>query len=248
MWAPLGGLFGLGHDFMSLVFLPGLDGTGISFEPIGALLPPDVVTTVIRYPNEKLSFEETVDCAARQFPRNEADIVVAESFSGPVAIELLGSGRIKAKGLVLASTFARSPRPMLLTIGRFMPFDFLLGFPIPRVLLNHILGGEEFMQALKPMWDRINATVPASVLAHRLRMVSTVDVKKRLSELPVACCYIQAIDDVMVPATALKDFSEAMPNLVVKRIRGPHFILQAQPVALVTIIDEFRRLIADIGK
>jgi len=226
-----------------IVFLPGLDGTGISFEPIAVLLPPGVVTTVIRYPNEKLSFAETVDCAARQFPTDEADIVVAESFSGPVAIELLGSGRIKAKGLVLASTFARSPRPMLLTVGRFLPLDFLLGFPLPEALLKHILGGEEFMSALKPMWDRINATVPAEVLAHRLRMISVVDVRKRLANLPVPCCYIQAIDDVMVPDTALKDFTEVMPNLLVRKIRGPHFILQAQPAASLTIIEEFRSFI-----
>lgn len=225
--------------------MPGLDGTGISFEPIEALLPPNVLSTVIRYPNEKLSFDETIDCAAAQFPTDEVIIVVAESFSGPVAVELLGTGRIKAKGLVLASTFAKSPRPITLRIGRCLPLALLLGFPLPDALLQYILGGEEFTRALMPMWDRINANVSAAVLAHRLRVVSTVDVRKRLSNLSVPCCYIQAIDDVIVPATALIDFKEIVPNLIVKRIRGPHFILQAQPAASVTIIEEFRNLITN---
>ena len=43
----------------TIVFLPGLDGTGISFEPLRELLPSDARVEVITYPPDRLlSFDE----------------------------------------------------------------------------------------------------------------------------------------------------------------------------------------------
>ena len=78
-----------------IVFLPGLDGTGISFEPLAKLFPPTITATVITYPNEKQSFEETVNCAAAQFPADEGILVVAESFSGGNRAYCVGQGKGK---------------------------------------------------------------------------------------------------------------------------------------------------------
>ena len=67
-----------------LVFMPGMEGTGLSAEPLMKLIPSDVAFTIVRYPTDKLlSFEETVECAAKQFPPGIPPVVVAESFSGP---------------------------------------------------------------------------------------------------------------------------------------------------------------------
>ena len=61
-----------------LVFLPGLDGTGISWEPLAPFVAPDADVTVVRYPaNELLSFRETVECAARQVSSADEAIVIA---------------------------------------------------------------------------------------------------------------------------------------------------------------------------
>jgi hypothetical protein len=60
-----------------------MDGTGISFEPFGKVLPQDVHVKVIQYPTDRLlSFEETVQCARDQIQSAQEDaIVLAESFS-----------------------------------------------------------------------------------------------------------------------------------------------------------------------
>ena len=110
-----------------LVFMPGLDGTGLSFEPILPLLPADAKITIVRYPTDKLlSFEETVECAAAQIPAGNPPVVIAESFSGPVAIQMIGSRRVKAKALILCATFAKSPRPIVWRLMRFLRLPLLI--------------------------------------------------------------------------------------------------------------------------
>lgn len=109
-----------------LVLMPGLDGTGLSFEPLLPFLPADAKITIIRYPTDKLlSFEETVECAAEQIPAGNPPVVIAESFSGPVAIQMIGSGRVQAKALILCATFAKSPRPIVWRIMRFLRLPLL---------------------------------------------------------------------------------------------------------------------------
>lgn len=211
-----------------------MDGTGISFEPLGKLLPPDVKVKVIQYPADKcLSFKETVQCALDQIQTDQEEvIVVAESFSGPVAIELVGSGKLRAKCLILCSTFATTPRPILLKLLEYLPLEWLMELPFPSFILKHVVeGGKEAADLFHSMWKRVRSQVPGEVLVHRLKVINQMDVRKWLPLITIPCLYIQASSDRSVPASSLFDFIEGVPDLRVKRIKGPHFILQAQPQA-----------------
>jgi len=226
-----------------LVFLPGLDGTGISYEPLSQFIAADANVTVVRYPTDQvLSFQETVECAAGQVNSANGAVVVAESFSGPIAVELIGTAQLKPKCLVLCATFARSPRPLMLSIGRKLPLAAIMGVPLPQALLRFVLGGAEFTASLLPMWHRVRAMVSPKVLAHRLGVVSQVDVRRWLPALTMPCCYLQAEGDVVVPSTAALDFVAAVPHLKLKSMRGPHFLLQARPEESAAAIEEFRNL------
>jgi pimeloyl-ACP methyl ester carboxylesterase len=234
----------------TIVFLPGMDGTGVSFEPLGQVLPPDIIVKVIQYPTDRLlSFEETVQCAKDQIQSDQEDVIVlAESFSGPVAIALVGSGQLKAKCLILCATFAKPPRPALLKILSYLPLELLIRVPFPRFFLKHVVEGEEEATDLfLSMWARVKTMVPAKVLVHRLKVISQVDVREWLPKLTIPCCYIQATSDRAVPSSSLFDFTEAISDLRVKRIRGPHYILQAQPQASLTAIENFVGLIKTIN-
>ena len=229
----------------TIVFLPGLDGTGISFEPLGKLLPSDVIAEIIQYPADKLlSFEETVCCARDQIKTNREAIVIAESFSGPVAAALVGSGQLKAKCLIFSATFARSPRPLLLKLLACLPLECIMAFPLPRFLLKHIIaGGERNADVFMGMVQRIRAIVPAKTLVHRLKVVDESDVRGLLAKIKIPCLYIQAASDRTVPAWCLNDFTEALGSLKVAKICGPHFILQAQPRKCVEAIENFLTLV-----
>jgi pimeloyl-[acyl-carrier protein] methyl ester esterase len=222
-----------------LVFLPGMDGTGLSAEPLMKLIPPDVAVTIVRYPTDKpLSFEETLECAAKQFPPGIAPIVVAESFSGPVAIKLIASGCVQAKYLILCATFAKSPHPILLKLSRSLGITSLIKPEMPKLFFKVFLG-KEFAESLAPMWRRVHANVPPHILDHRLGIINRVDVTGWLDKLLIPCLYLQATEDRVVPSSCLSSFIKYIPNLEIRKIKGPHFILQAQPLACLTAIEEF---------
>ena len=51
----------------TLVLLPGLDGTGMIFEPLLTHLPEEIDAQVVRYPVDRpMSFQEHVDFAREQ--------------------------------------------------------------------------------------------------------------------------------------------------------------------------------------
>ncbi|HEX7416212.1 MAG TPA: hypothetical protein VF305_03405 [Smithellaceae bacterium] len=230
-----------------LVLMPGLDGTGLSFEPFIPLLPADAKITVVRYPIDKLlSFEETVKCAAAQIPAGNPPIVIAESFSGPVAIQMIASGRIKAKALILCATCAKSPRPIVWRIIRFLHLPLLIRPDMPRRFFKIIIGDDKLIAELMPLWKKVHAGVPAHVMDHRLKIINRVDVTKWLKKFPVPCCYLQATNDRVIPSACLADFESHIPDLVIKRIKAPHFILQAQPQACLDAIEEFISLTSQL--
>ena len=228
----------MARDIIKFVFMPGLDGTGISFEPLSKFLSENITPTVVRYPTDRLlSFEETVAFAHDQI-EGPQDIVLAESFSGPVAISLITSGRLNAKGLILCATFAKAPGQTVLKILRWLPLEVGLKLPFQTLLLRFILGDRKTVDSLFPTWQRLKTTVPARILAHRIRLLSLIDVRHLLPELTIPCWYIQAAEDRLLPSSAL-DFIQAIPHLVVRKVAGPHFILQAEPEASAAIINEF---------
>jgi len=54
----------------TLVLLPGLDGTGLVFEPMVTHLSAEIDTKIVRYPADRsMSFQEHVDFARKQLPR-----------------------------------------------------------------------------------------------------------------------------------------------------------------------------------
>ena len=75
-------------DKTRVALLPGLDGTGENFAPIIPHLEQACSVQVIRYTNEQ-TFNDYVRSAERQLSGNNPVSLVAESFSGPIAISLI---------------------------------------------------------------------------------------------------------------------------------------------------------------
>src|SRR5438067_2002800 len=95
---------------MTWVLLPGMDGTGELFAPFLAQALRENVCVVARYPEGKvLTRAELLKLIYEVLPSFEDYILVAESFSGQFAIEIVASKPVRLSGLVLANSFATSP-------------------------------------------------------------------------------------------------------------------------------------------
>ena len=228
----------------TIVLMPGMDGTGGLFGPLKKLLPKDVNVKIVRYPKDQLlSFEETVQCAKEQIEADDNLILLAESFSGPIAVSLIGSGQIKAKYLILCTTFARPPRPVFFKALTYLPLELLIRIPFPRFILNRRIGlGKEETDLFLAMWKEVKFRVPAKTLVHRLKLINKVNVIGWLPKITIPCLYLQASADRSVPLSALNDFIELVPDLRIRRVPGPHFLLQSQPKACLSAIKTFVKM------
>ncbi len=214
-----------------LVLVPGLDGTGDLFKPFLKVLPKELNTLIIRYPKDKvLTFEEIVAVVNNQIPKNKTILILAESFAGPVVLNLLRNYKFDVKNIIFCTTFSISPRKKLLKLLRVIPLIFLLHLSIPNLILKYFCVGKDASEELTILVKEAIKIVNPEVLASRLRMLVDIDERNSLNRLSsIDCCYIQALEDKLIPNQCINDFIVNLSNLKVKRINGSHFLIQAKP-------------------
>ncbi len=224
----------------TLVLLPGLDGTGRLFEPLLAALPCGVRTVVIEYPvDELLSIAEHVEFVVQRLPAGRV-VLLAESFSGLVALELLVRCARPIDGVVFCAAFGEPPRPWLLRLSRLVPRVGVFLRSAPSFLLKHYCVGRRADAKLLTLLRTTFAGLSSRVWTHRLRLVATArPVVTQPFDVP--CTYLQATGDRLVPPVAANWFAGRFPQLRLDRVAGPHFLLQTQPRACV------ERVVAMLG-
>jgi len=225
---------------LAIALLPGLDGTGLLFGPFLDARPTDVRVSVVTYPPDRfLSKAEVVDEAARQIPRDRDVVLVAESFSGPIAAELLRRRPPNVRGAVFAASFLSPPRPVLLKIAGLLPARAFAGARATIWLRKRLALGWDVSPETYRLFQQAQRTVAPAVLAGRLRILR--DLKPPPDPIDLPACYIQAARDRLVPARCADDYRAAFPNLHFARLDGPHLILQARPRDCWRVVSEFLR-------
>lgn len=212
----------------NLVLLPGLDGPGVLFRPLLAELPKDVRPGVIAYPsNQTLSLSEYARLVARQLPHQEF-VLLAESFSGLVALALLADAAPRLSGVLFVGGFAEPPRRLLLQLATLVPWAGSAMRSAPPFLLRQFcLGKTANSQQLALLREALAAVSP-SVLTHRLGLVAARQPFGK-KQFAIPCHYLQASQDRLVPPSAARWFQHHFAPCEVDCIEGPHFLLQARP-------------------
>ena len=122
----------------TVVLLPGLDGTGRLYRRLVGALEPGAQVRVIGYPSERfLGYRELAELAVAQEPAG-AYAIVAESFSGPVAVLVGASRPERLRGIILSASFVVSPAPGWLRVA---PLELLFRLGAPRCVLRCLLLG-----------------------------------------------------------------------------------------------------------
>lgn len=220
----------------TLVLLPGMDGTGRLFAPLIEQLGGAVRTRVVAYDNTRAaSYEALADRLRQHLPR-DAGVLLAESFSGPVAWRLALAPPPGLKGVIFAASFIEPPRPRLLSLARRLPLGLLARAPLPGVWARALLLGRDAPRTLIETFTSVLHSVPPRVLEARLNNVAALEAVSTRAALP--CLYIQARGDRLVPASSLAVFRRMADNLCVRKVQGPHFVLQARAQACARIIED----------
>ena len=87
-----------------------MDGTGILFKAFVGLLPGGIDVRVVAYPeDEHLSYVELADRVRGGLPRGTPYVIIAESYSGPVASILAAHPIGNLQAVVFVSSFVALP-------------------------------------------------------------------------------------------------------------------------------------------
>ena len=226
----------------AIVLLPGMDGTGALVSDFVAELKPKIEVTVVAYPTDATAgYAELESTVRAALPADKSFFLLGESFSGPIAISIAASPPPGLRGLVLCSSFVRSPRRSLTwfrLLIRILPLD--KAGPIA----NWLLLGRFSKEHLRLSLARALAQVSPAALRARLAAVASVDVSSKLAKVRVPVLYLRASEDRLVPRSAGAEIKGILPAVGIAELEGPHFLLQTAPVAAAREVMEFVNSVA----
>lgn len=225
---------------VTLVLLPGLDGTGRLFAPFVAALADEFAVRLVRYPTDgALGYAELESIARASLPSKGPFVIVAESFSGPIGVSLAAASPPGLLGLVLCVTFVKSPYPALSALAPFT--DSLPVSRLPLPVLSWWLLGSDATPPRRAAVAEVAAIVSPTAFLARLKAVLTVDVSRELGEIRVPLLDLRASNDRLVPASAGRLVAELCPNGKLVVLKGPHCLLLAAPEESAKAIASFLR-------
>ena len=108
------------NDLPTLVLMPGLDGTGLLFERFASALPPDIQTRIIKYPQHAARLDEYAAVVAEALPTGRV-VLLAESFSGIVALDLLRNHQVSVESVIFVASFGSTPHRFLKVLRPLFP-------------------------------------------------------------------------------------------------------------------------------
>ncbi len=209
----------------SLVMLPGLDGTAQLYRNALAMDWGGMRVTAMPLPDHgPQDYESLAGAVSPALPAGDL-VLLAESFSTPLAMLLASNNENRVKALVLVCGFCANPQPSGLG---WLPLQPLFAFTPPAFLLRQFLTGEDASQELLDSLAGMIGQVPGSILAERVRV--TLALREPdcpdLRALPVLL--LQARQDRLIPWDAQSQLERHFPEATCHWIDGPHLLMQTR--------------------
>src|SRR5580692_9853251 len=107
-----------------------MDGTGNLFDGFIEALPREFETKTVRFPPDAIhSYGELFQIVQSAIPESDPFVLLAESFSTPLAIQCAAANPPNLKALVICAGFARSPArgPLRFVASHLAPHLFRFG-------------------------------------------------------------------------------------------------------------------------
>jgi pimeloyl-ACP methyl ester carboxylesterase len=221
-----------------LVLLPGLDGTGNLFTNFISALPPTLSTRIVRYPTDRfLNYTELLSCVVDVIPATF--VVVAESFSTPLAVKLAATRPTNLAGLVICAGFITNPVGSWLLRMKALVRPSFFRVPPPGFVIDHFLIGANAPHELRDAVRHTLRCVSPEVMALRVRAVMACDAREEIVQVQVPTLYLQAKHDRLVKERCFEEIQRLKQDTILASIPAPHFVLQREPHKAVDLIVHF---------
>lgn len=217
-----------------------MDGTGTLFGPFIEALPQGFDALPVSFPADRpLSYPELAEFVRMRLPVPEPFVLLAESFSTPLAIQIAAATPQGLKALILVAGFMTNPSyPWLPGFGALL-VSGRMRLRLPDLVIRRVLLGPAAPHALLSDVKKAVLSMSPEVFSSRLRSISSCDSRKALSQVTVPILCVQATKDRVIPPWCLNEMLAIKPEITVAGIDGPHLLLQCEPRQSAGIVTNF---------
>jgi pimeloyl-[acyl-carrier protein] methyl ester esterase len=223
---------------MTLVLLPGMDGTEILFAPLLRTLPTWIRPVVVEYPDGGTnSYEELIEHVDREVASLGEFAILGWSFGGPLALMIAARRPAQVSSVVLCATFVTPPIPRLARM-RSMITPALYGAVRAIRRIRYVIPGfasGELRSAKVVLWRKVSP----KVLAARAQAALSVDVRDLLRTCSAPLMYLASSHDATVPRPNRDEVASIAPQTHVFEVQGAHHSLFTKPDESVACLVEF---------
>lgn len=222
----------------TLVLLPGLDGTEVFFRPLMKRLPATIRPLALNYPDAgPYDYRALLDFVRGQLADIPHCVVLASSFSGPLAVMLAAAEPRKVRGMILAATFVSSPSLPLARLSFAVRTPLVAVLRLARRLPIWILRPREdaLRIAKQETWSRVSA----HGLAGRARAALGADVREVLSRCQQPLLWITYDADDVVPTWRADEIRRYCIHARSVTLPGEHLAMFRDPESLAAEIVRF---------
>ncbi len=223
-----------GH--LPVVILPGIDGVAELRHAVAGCLSLLRPTTVVSLPAGLSRYDELARAITATLPAGPF-VLLGESFSGPLAIDIAAREPQRVAGLVLAATFARNPWPRWLAHTA----PHVDHRRIPRPIIEALMLGASARAEVRTGLDRVIKEVAPDVMAGRVIAALAVDALPSLRNLACPILCLHGRWDRLIRPRLAREIKAVQPRAELRWLDAPHMLLETHPDAAAAEIDWFCR-------
>ena len=202
-----------------LVLLPGLDGTGELFVDFVAALPESCTAPIVAYPTDRfLSYTDLRPFVCAAVHKSERFVLVAESFSTPLAIWYAATNPPNLVAVVICAGFVGRPVGGWSGVVKALAKPWLFRLKLPRTIVEYFLLGENAAPGLLKKLRQALHGVSPDVLSGRVREVLDCDARDELRRTTVPLLYLEATNDRLLSSSCKEEFSHIRPDVLFRSV------------------------------
>ncbi len=211
---------------MTLILIPGLDGSGKFFEPFleyYGRAHAEVIPLPQSGPQDYAALTEYV---SQRLPRNKDYVLLGESFGGAIAANLALSSLARLKGVVFVAAFLSPPAWWATMLGLVLPLEATIPTPLGRMILRVLLAGPQASAETMRWVQSVVGATPAGIIKARIRAIRAMPPPRGKTAIPAL--YLGATGDNLIAAGKFAEFSRHFSDLKLLKLEAPHLILPAR--------------------
>jgi pimeloyl-ACP methyl ester carboxylesterase len=223
-----------------LVLLPGLDGTGELFADFISALPQSWAATTVAYPSDRfLPYKGLRPFLSAAVPQSGRFVLVAESFSTPLAIWYAATNPPNLAAVVICAGFIGNPIRGWSGVMKALAKPWFFRLRPPRGIVEYFLLGKNPPPDLLQKFRRALHNVNPEVLSGRVHEVLDCDARDELGRTTVPLLYLKATKDRLLSLSCQDEFRRVRPDILFESVPAPHLLLQREPQKAATVIINF---------